>query len=104
MSGRPAANTEAMSALKTEIEAHGVESMTVGYVSTAMHLQATERLAAEAGVTVDEMAEQRYAGVALRRPGSPEEIASTIAFLAGPSSAYITGAAIPVSGGTPVGL
>ncbi len=69
-----------------------------------MHLQATERLASEAGVTVEEMAKGRYKGVALRRPGSPEEIAATIAFLAGPASAYITGAAIPVSGGTPVGL
>lgn len=75
-----------------------------GYVSTSMHLQATDRLAMEAGVSVEEMAEQRYRGVALRRPGSPSEIASTIAFLAGPASAYITGAAIPVSGGTPVGL
>ncbi len=75
-----------------------------GYVSTAMHLQATSRLAAEAGVTVEEMAERRYAGVALRRPGSTEEIAATIAFLAGPGAGYITGAALPVSGGTPVGL
>ncbi|MCP4963877.1 MAG: SDR family oxidoreductase, partial [bacterium] len=75
-----------------------------GYVSTAMHLEATARLAREAGVSIGEMAEQRYKGVALRRPGSPEEIASTIVFLAGPGSEYITGAAIPVSGGTPVGL
>lgn len=75
-----------------------------GYVSTAMHLQATERLASEAEVTFEEMSEQRYRGVALRRPASPSEIASTIVFLAGPASAYITGAAIPVSGGTPVGL
>ncbi len=92
--------------IAAEFGADGIRCNAVcpGYVSTAMHLQATERLAAEAGVPVDEMAEQRYRGVALRRPGSPEEIAATIAFLAGPASTYITGAAIPVSGGTPVGL
>lgn len=75
-----------------------------GFVATDMHLQATERLASEAGVDVDEMAARRYAGVALGRAGTTAEVAATIAFLASPAAAYITGAAIPISGGTPVGL
>jgi 3-oxoacyl-[acyl-carrier protein] reductase len=34
-----------------------------------------------------------------RRMGSPEEVASLITFLASENSSYITGAAIPVTGG-----
>ena len=33
------------------------------------------------------------------RPGQPEEVAETIAFLASSESSFITGATIPVDGG-----
>ncbi|MDE1153575.1 MAG: glucose 1-dehydrogenase [Micavibrio sp.] len=50
-----------------------------------------------------EQVEQAIAGftsqVALGRRGKPEEIASTIVFLASDESSYITGADIPVDGG-----
>lgn len=36
---------------------------------------------------------------ALGRPGQPEEVASTIAFLASDSASFITGATVPVDGG-----
>lgn len=36
---------------------------------------------------------------ALGRPGEPEEVANTIAFLASSASSFITGASIPVDGG-----
>lgn len=75
-----------------------------GFVATPMHRQATERLAAEAGISASAMASRRYASVALDRAARPEEIASAIVFLAGPAAAYVTGVALPVSGGTPVGL
>ncbi len=75
-----------------------------GYVKTDMHEGANTRLAAAKGVSIDEIKAERYAEVALRRAGEPSEIADTVAFLAGPSSTYITGIALPVSGGTPVGL
>ena len=75
-----------------------------GFVRTEMHLEATRRLAALEGVGEAEMATRRYADVALGRAGEPDEIARLVAFLAGPGGAYITGAAIPVAGGTPVGL
>ncbi len=75
-----------------------------GYIATDMHTEATKRLATEAGVSVEEMARRRYEGVAARRAGTPAEVAALIAFLAGPGARYINGSAIPISGGTPVGL
>jgi 2-hydroxycyclohexanecarboxyl-CoA dehydrogenase len=36
---------------------------------------------------------------AMRRTGTPEEVAAAIAFLAGPDAAFITGHTLPVSGG-----
>lgn len=92
--------------IAAEFGADGIRCNAVcpGYVSTDMHLEATKRLAQDAGIATDEMAQRRYAGVALGRAGTTDEIAATIAFLASPAAGYITGAAIPVSGGTPVGL
>lgn len=75
-----------------------------GYVMTDMHMAANTRIASERGVSIDEIKTERYAGVALQRAGAPEEIADAIAYLAGPASSYITGIALPISGGTPVGL
>lgn len=75
-----------------------------GYVKTDMHEGANKRLAAARDIPVDEIKAERYAEVALRRAGEPSEIADTVAFLAGPNSSYITGVALSVSGGTPVGL
>ena len=75
-----------------------------GFVRTEMHLDATRRLAAQEGIGEAEMAARRYAGVPLGRAGDPDEIARLAVFLAGPGGAYITGTAIPVAGGHPVGL
>ena len=69
-----------------------------------MHLGATRRLAAQEGIGESEMAARRYADVPLGRAGEPDEIARLVVFLAGPGGAYITGTAIPVAGGNPVGL
>ena len=43
--------------------------------------------------------EERRASVPLQRYGSSEEIAATVAFLASPGAAYITGQNIRVDGG-----
>lgn len=66
----------------------------------------TERLAAivrnksaKSGTTEAEAAAEMMNEVPLRRFAEPEEIAFAIAFLAGPSGAYINGINLPVDGG-----
>src|SRR5690606_11838683 len=55
----------------------------------------------------DALAEDRRAAIAgvvpLGRFGTPDEVASTIRFLASDEAAYITGAVIPVDGGMGMG-
>jgi 3-oxoacyl-[acyl-carrier protein] reductase len=46
-----------------------------------------------------EMNERMVKRTAMRRPGEPDEIANVIAFLCSDLASYITGAAIPVTGG-----
>ena len=75
-----------------------------GYISTDMHLGVTQRLADEAGVGLEEMKARRYANVALRRAGDPDEVARTVAYLCGPGGAYVSGITLPVGGGVPYGL
>jgi len=50
----------------------------------------------------DPVAGQAYldAGVPLRRLGSADEVAAVIVFLASPDASYLTGAAVPVDGGS----
>jgi 3-oxoacyl-[acyl-carrier protein] reductase len=46
-----------------------------------------------------EMNERMVKRTAMRRPGEPDEIANVIAFLCSDLASYVTGAAIPVTGG-----
>ncbi|WP_193173553.1 SDR family NAD(P)-dependent oxidoreductase [Nisaea nitritireducens] len=75
-----------------------------GFIATDMHTAANDRLARESSRPVDAVKQERYRTVAMRRAGEPEEVAEAVAFLAGPRAEYITGIAMPISGGTPVGL
>ena len=63
-----------------------------------------KRLAGEHGVSLEEMKKRRYAKVALRDAGTPEDVADAVVYLSGPHSAYITGINLPVSGGVPFGI
>lgn len=75
-----------------------------GYIATDMHEAANTRIARETGTTLDETRARRYAEVALRRAGTPAEVAHLVAFLAGPEGSYVTGTTLAVAGGVPLGL
>ena len=77
-------------ALAHEGAAKGITVNTVspGYVETAMTMAMR-----------DDVREAIIAGIPMRRMGTPEEIANTVAFLASDETTYITGANIPVNGG-----
>lgn len=75
-----------------------------GYIATDMHSAANVRLAAEQGVSIEQIKQKRYANVALRDAGLPEDVANSVAFLAGPQANYVTGMNLPVTGGVPFGI
>ncbi|MEM9912201.1 MAG: SDR family oxidoreductase [Pseudomonadota bacterium] len=75
-----------------------------GFIATDMHEAANTRIAGETGRTVEDTRARRYADVALRRAGQPEEVANLVAFLAGPEGSYITGTTLAVAGGVPLGI
>lgn len=75
-----------------------------GYIATDMHTAANKRLAKERDITVAEMKKHRYANVALRDAGLPQDVANAVAYLAGPQANYVTGVNLPVTGGVPFGI
>ena len=77
-------------ALAQEGAAKGVTVNTIspGYVETAM-----------TAAMRDDVREAIVAGVPMRRMGTPDEIAETVAFLVDTRNGYITGANLPVNGG-----
>ena len=75
-----------------------------GYIMTDMHAAANQRLATENECSVDEIKQTRYADVALRNAGLPEDVAEAVAYLAGPAANYVTGINLPVTGGVPFGI
>lgn len=77
-------------ALAYEGATKGVTANTVspGYIETAM-----------TAAMRDDVREAIVGGIPMRRMGTPEEIASAVAFLAADEATYITGANLPVNGG-----
>jgi NAD(P)-dependent dehydrogenase (short-subunit alcohol dehydrogenase family) len=92
--------------LAAEFGVDGILCNTVcpGYICTDMHNAANTRLAAESGLSIEEIKNHRYANVAVRSAGTPKDVADAVAYLAGPNSAYVTGINLPVSGGVPFGI
>ena len=63
-------------------------SVAPGYIQTAM----THALS-------DEAREAWLTRIPLRRPGTPEDVANVVAFLAAPESGYVTGQCVNIDGG-----
>lgn len=59
--------------------------------------------AADAGISLDEMRARYAAGIPMRRLGTSDEIAATVAFLASPAGAHFNGQILQPNGGTPRG-
>jgi len=61
-------------------------------------------IAALKGVSEEEARKLFGEVAALGRGGLPEDVADVVVFLAGPYSRFLTGVALPVSGGMPLGI
>jgi NAD(P)-dependent dehydrogenase (short-subunit alcohol dehydrogenase family) len=92
--------------LAAEFGPDGILCNTVcpGYIATDMHTAANIRLANDRGISVAEMKAERYANVALRDAGLPEDVANAVAYLSGSQANYVTGINLPVTGGVPFGI
>jgi len=56
------------------------------------------------GITVEEARRRAAEQIALRRQCTPDEVADVVAYLCGPAAGYLTGVALPITGGMAVGL
>ncbi|MBW2367681.1 MAG: SDR family oxidoreductase [Deltaproteobacteria bacterium] len=75
-----------------------------GIIDTMMNDYQIQFTAARGGMTEDEATVVMVNDVAMQRFGLPEEVADTVAWLAGPAAGYVTGETIQVAGGLPAGL
>ncbi|HLG52264.1 MAG TPA: SDR family NAD(P)-dependent oxidoreductase [Chloroflexota bacterium] len=88
--------------LSQEVARHGVRVNCVcpGIIDTDMWaLIDREQGQRMMGLAEREWMNQRLAAVPMGRPGSPEEVARVILFLASPLASYMTGQAINITGG-----
>jgi len=76
-----------------------VNSVAPGNVATSMHFDALREEAEKRNITFEEMKKIEWDKIPLGRAADPAELASAVAFLAGPDGAYVTGATIDVNGG-----
>ncbi len=76
-----------------------VNNILPGYTSTARLQDLADSKAEALGVAPKEIRELWAKNTSLRRLGTPEEIANTVAFLASDESGYITGHNLSVDGG-----
>jgi meso-butanediol dehydrogenase / (S,S)-butanediol dehydrogenase / diacetyl reductase len=70
-----------------------------GWVRTSMADAEMDELAERTGGDREAAYERANRMVPLRRPGTPQEVAEAIAWLASPASSYVNGAVLPVDGG-----
>lgn len=76
-----------------------VNNVLPGATETGRLTSIISRKAEKDGRSEEEVAEEMKKEIPLRRFANPEELAAAVAFLAGPSGAYINGINLPVDGG-----
>jgi NAD(P)-dependent dehydrogenase (short-subunit alcohol dehydrogenase family) len=76
-----------------------VNAVCPGIIDTPMQDKLLEGVAAEQGVSVEQLSATRNKMVPLGRPGSAEECAEVMLFLLSDAASYMTGQAINISGG-----
>ncbi|MBL3698729.1 SDR family oxidoreductase [Leucobacter luti] len=83
--------------LALELGRFGVTANAVapGFTVTDMTRSVADRL----GIGFDELVEREAAATAVRRVGSPEDIANAVAFFASPRSGFVSGQVLYVAGG-----
>ena len=72
-----------------------VNSVAPGYTITDM----TRSTAARVGVTIEELSKEVVAGIAVGRPGQPEDIAHAVAYFCDERSGFVSGQVLYVAGG-----
>lgn len=87
--------------LANELGPHGitVNNVLPGATNTDRLAAIIRNKAQQQGISEEEAAAHMMDEVPLRRFARPQEIAAAVAFLAGPSGAYINGINLPVDGG-----
>jgi NAD(P)-dependent dehydrogenase (short-subunit alcohol dehydrogenase family) len=100
-----AANAALMLATAGLAAAYGPRGVRVNAISpgTTLTGRVQEGLAVEAkmtGTPEAELLSRQQAKIPLRRAGTPEEVARVVLFLASDAASYVTGAIIPMDGGS----
>ncbi|HTT40346.1 MAG TPA: SDR family oxidoreductase [Burkholderiales bacterium] len=100
-----AANSALMLATVGLAQVYGPKGIRINAINPGATLteRLKERLAVEAkarNTTADEVLAQGQARVPLRRYATPEDVANVALFLASASASYVTGAIIPMDGGS----